>query len=318
MTDSASATGLDAAPPETDIPAEFPFEKTYVDVLGSKMACVDFGGSGEGETVVFLHGNPTSSYLWRNIIPSAGDNRRVIAPDLIGMGDSDKPDIGYTFAEHAAYLDALFERLGLQDVILVVHDWGSALGMRYARLNPDKVRALAFMEAIIPPALPAESYEAMGPGSGELFKTLRTPQVGEEMVLNHNFFVEEVLAKRGIVRDLGETELAEYRRPFETPDSRLPTLVWPRQIPIGGEPADVVREVSANGEWLYSTPIPKLFFHATPGALNPAPLVEYVKANASNLTVVTLGVGAHYIQEDHPRAIGEALSDWLDTLQEFA
>lgn len=301
----------EAAPPETDVSAAFPYDKRYVEILGSRMAYVD---EGEGPVVLFLHGNPTSSYLWRNIIPHVADNHRAIAVDLIGMGDSDQPDIDYRFATHAAYLDAFIAALALEDIALVIHDWGSGLGLRYARLNEDNVRAIAFMEAIIPPLFPVPSYESMGPLGDAFFRPLRTDGTGEDMVLENNFFIEQGLTG-GIVRELSTQEMNAYRGPYTTPGSRLPTLVWPRQIPIGGEPADVVAEIQANGEWLYSSDTPKLYFHVTPGAINPPPVAEYVIANAPNLEAVFLGQGSHFIQEDHPRAIGEALSDWLDGLE---
>ena len=292
-----------------EISAAFPFAKQFVEVNGSKMAYVD---AGEGPVVLFLHGNPTSSYLWRNIIPYVADNHRAIAVDLIGMGDSDKPDIPYTFADHAAYVDGFIEALDLQDVTLVVHDWGSALGMRYARLNEANVRALAFMEAVIPPAFPAPNYEAMGDQIGELFRNLRTPGVGEEMVLQNNFFVEVVLPQFGVMRSLSDAEMAAYRQPFATPASRRPTLQWPREIPIGGEPRATTDVVLANGQWLYETELPKLYLYAEPGAINPALVTEHVKAHAKNIETVFVGSGLHFIQEDQPHTIGTALSDWLD------
>ena len=318
---SAASVGLAMALPafaQSFTPAvDMPYEKKYVEVNGSNMAYVD---EGEGPVVLFLHGNPTSSYLWRNIIPFVLDNipavtsqYRAIAPDLIGMGDSDKPDIGYTFAEHADYLDGFIAALGLEDITLVIHDWGSVLGMRYARMNEENVKAVAFMEAGIPPALPAPSLEAMGEPSSQLFGMLRSP-AGEEAVLQGNFFVEEVLGKMAVATPLTQEVLDNYRAPFPTPESRLPTLVWPRQVPIGGEPADTAAVITANGEWLYSTDIPKLMFHVAPGALMPPPVVEFVKANASNLEDVFLGPGVHFVQEDHPEAIGRALRDWIDRL----
>lgn len=292
--------------------ADMPYEKKFIEVNGSNMAYVD---EGEGPVVLFLHGNPTSSYLWRNIIPFVldGSPYRAIAPDLIGMGDSDKPDIGYTFAEHAAYLDGFIAALDLKDITLVIHDWGSVLGMRYARMNEGNVKAVAFMEAGIPPALPAPSLEAMGEPSSQLFGMLRSP-AGEEAVLQGNFFVEEVLGKMAVATPLSQEVLDNYRAPFPTPESRLPTLVWPRQVPIGGEPADTAAVITANGEWLYSAEMPKLMFHVAPGALMPPPVVEFVKANASNLEDVFLGPGVHFVQEDHPEAIGRALRDWIDRL----
>ncbi|MEM8836745.1 MAG: haloalkane dehalogenase [Pseudomonadota bacterium] len=290
--------------------ADMPFKKKSVEINGSKMAYVD---EGDGPVVLFLHGNPTSSYLWRNIIPYVTDNHRAIAPDLIGMGDSDKPDIGYTFAEHADYLDTFIAALDLKDITLVIHDWGSVLGMRYARLNEENVRAVAFMEAGIPPGLPAPSLEAMGEPSSDLFAMLRSP-AGEEAVLQNNFFVEEILGKMAVATPLSEDVLKNYRAPFPAPESRKPTLVWPRQIPIAGEPADTAAVILANGEWLYSTDMPKLMLHVAPGALMPPPVVEFVKANASNLEDVFLGPGVHFVQEDHPQAIGRAVRDWIGRL----
>lgn len=290
------------------ISAEFPFEKKFVEVKGSKMAYVD---EGEGPVVLFLHGNPTSSYLWRNIIPYVSDTHRAIAIDLIGMGDSGKPNIDYTFSDHAAYLDGFIQELNLTDITLVVHDWGSALGMRYARLNEDNVRGLVFMEAVVPPVFPAPSYEALGPEFSELFQKLRTPGVGEQLVLENNFFVETILPKLGVMRTLTPQEMAAYRAPYLTQESRKPTLQWPREIPIGGEPADTTTEVAANGKWLTSTELPKLFFYAEPGAILPAQAVEFLKANVKNMKTVSIGPGLHFIQEDNPQAVGEGISAWL-------
>jgi len=290
------------------ISADFPFQKKSAPVLGSTIAYVD---EGEGPVVLFLHGNPTSSYLWRNIIPHVvAAGYRAIAPDLIGMGDSGKPAIGYTFDEHAAYLDGFIEATELKNMVLVVHDWGSALGMRYARLNPDNVRALAFMEAIIPPAFPVDSYERMGP-AGELFKALRTEGVGEKMVLENNFFVEELLAKTGVARGLTEAEMAFYRAPYLTPESRLPTLQWPREIPIAGTPKATFDAITANGEWLTESDIAKLFFYATPGAISRPPVVQWIKENVPNLETRFVGQGNHFLQEDHPEIIGTGIADWL-------
>ncbi|MEO1140001.1 MAG: haloalkane dehalogenase [Pseudomonadota bacterium] len=300
------------APYGLAISAEFPFEKKRVDVNGAEMAYVD---EGEGSPVLFLHGNPTSSYLWRNIIPYVTDGHRAIALDLIGMGDSDKPRIGYTFADHAAYMDEFIATLGLSDITLVVHDWGSALGMRYARMNAGNVRAIAFMEAIVPPGMPIPSCDAMGPQVGDLFRALRTPEQGEEMVLQGNFFVEEILPKMGVMRGLTEAEMKHYRAPYPTPESRLPTLEWPREVPIGGTPADVLFEVEANGDWLYSSQIPKLLFYASPGILTPQQVVDHMVQTMPNLESQFVGPGLHFIQEDHPDQIGTGLRDWLRRLQ---
>ncbi len=310
LTSLSAAAQAGSSPYGLPIASEFPFTKKTMSVNGSTMAYVD---EGSGAPVVFLHGNPTSSYLWRNIIPYVTSGYRAIAPDLIGMGDSGKPDIAYTFADHAAYLDAFLDTLDLQDATLVIHDWGSALGMRYARRNPDRIRAIAFMEAIVPPAMPVPSFEAMPPNLAELFSTLRS-EAGEALVLDQNFFVEKILPDMGVARDMTPAEMDAYRAPFPTRDSRKPTLQWPREVPIGGEPANVVVEVQANGEWLYASDIPKLLFYAEPGAITPREAVDYMTANLANLETRFLGAGLHFVQEDHPHLIGQGLSDWLRRL----
>ncbi len=293
------------------ISPEFMFEKKAVEIEGSTIAYVD---EGEGQPVLFLHGNPTSSYLWRNILPYVTEGFRAIAPDLIGMGDSGKPDIDYTLKEHVQFMDSFIDTLDLQDIILVVHDWGSVIGMRHARLNPENVAAIALMEAILPPSMPAPSYEAMGPEIGELFRNLRTPGIGEEMVLKGNFFVEEVLPKFGVFRAMTDSEMAAYRAPFPTPESRLPTLQWPREVPIGGEPVYATGEVLANGEWLRASTIPKLLFYAEPGALIPYPVVKELSNRLDNLEIRFVGAGLHFLQEEHPHVIGQGLRDWLRRL----
>lgn len=293
------------------ISPEFPYEKSFVQVNGARLAYVD---AGAGPVVLLLHGNPTSSYLWRNIIPYIDDDHRVIALDLVGMGDSDKPDIGYTFRDHATYVDAFISALALENITLLLHDWGSALGMRYAHLNPDKVRGVAFMEALLPPTLPAASYEAFGDIAGPMFQALRAPGLGEELVYQHNFFVESVLGRFGSGRALTDNEMAHYRAPFATAKSRKPTLVWPRQVPIAGEPREVAEVIRANGRWLYDTDLPKLLFHAQPGALIPPYAARHVIAHTKNLTAIDLGPGSHFLQESSPHPIGEALATWLETL----
>lgn len=289
------------------IEASFPFQKMEMPVLGSSISYVD---EGQGQPVVFLHGNPTSSYLWRNIIPHLPDGYRAIAPDLIGMGGSGKPDIGYRFEDHASYLDTFLDQLDLTNTILVVHDWGSALGMRYARLNPDRIAGLVFMEAIVPPVLPVASFDDMPGPLADFFRLMHSDQ-GADMVLNQNFFVEAVLPQMGVVRQMSEAEMDHYRRPFPTPESRKPVLVWPREVPIEGKPADVVEEVRLNGEWLTSSSIPKLMFYAEPGALIPKPVADFLVAEVPNLEVRFVGAGTHFLQEDHPHVIGQGITDWL-------
>lgn len=308
---AASSGAQEAEPPKPTGPAisaEFPFDSHYIQVMGSKMHYID---EGEGDPVLFLHGNPTSSYLWRNIIPHTTSHGRAIAVDLIGMGKSDQPDVDYRFATHAQYLEAFIDELGLTDITLVVHDWGSALGMDFARRNPDRVKAIAFMEAIVPPAMPIPSYEALGEGPGGFFRNVRTPGVGEEMILQNNMFVEVVMPNMGTVRDLTDKEMDAYRAPYPTQESRKPTLVWPREVPIAGEPADVLKIIEDNGKWLHGTGIPKLMFYADPGAFGGPQTAAYFAQNLKNIETSYVGPGFHYIQEDHPHMIGRELADWL-------
>lgn len=246
------------------ISAAFPYQKKHRVVLGLEMAYVD---EGQGDPIVFLHGNPTSSYLWRNIIPYLEVLGRCIAPDLIGMGDSQKlPKSGpnsYTFVEHRRYLDALLEALGVNErVTFVVHDWGSALAFDWTYRHPDAVKGLAYMEAIVKPYIWSEYPEA----ARKIFQALRSP-AGEQMVLEQNSFIEVNLPNT-ILRSLTEEEMNSYRRPFAEPgEGRRPTLTWPRQLPVDGQPADVTEIVTAYGGWLSSSPIPKLFIHSDPGTM---------------------------------------------------
>jgi len=286
-----------------------PYGKKKIDVLDRKMAYVEVG---EGDPVVFLHGNPTSSYLWRNVMPHLEGRGRLIAPDLIGMGDSDKlPQSGpqrYTFVEHRRYLDALLAALGVGDrVVAVLHDWGTALGFDWARRNQSAVRGLAYMEGIIAPV----RWDEFPEGPKPLFESLRSEQ-GEEMVLKKNFFVEQMLPG-AVIRELDEEEMNEYRRPFaEAGEGRRPTLTWPRQIPIDGEPADVDQIVKDYGLWLRECTVPKLFVNAEPGILMTGDARALCRSfkNQSEITVA----GLHFVQEDSPDEIGRGLAEWLGTL----
>ena len=285
-------------------------EKKYMEVLDRKMACVE---TGEGEPIVFLHGNPTSSYLWRGVIPHLASLGRCIAPDLIGMGDSDKlEDSGpgsYRFVEHRRYLDALLEALGVTErVTLVTHDWGSALGFDWANRHRDAVKGLAYMEAIVQPLTWAQWPEA----SRRVFQGFRS-ESGESMILEKNVFVERVLPG-SIKRELSQKEMAEYRRPFEEAgEGRRPTLTWPREIPIEGEPADVTGIVGRCAAWLRESPVPKLFVNAEPGAILVGEQREFCRT-WPNQTEVTVP-GIHFIQEDSPDEIGRAIAAWFRTLQ---
>lgn len=279
-----------------------------VEVNGLNMAYVE---RGEGDPIVFQHGNPTSKYLWRNIIPHAEPHGRCIALDLIGMGDSDKlPNSGperYTFAEHRTYFNAALEALGVtENVTLVVHDWGSALGFDWARRHPEAVAGICYMEAIVRPM----AWDEWPEDARRVFQGFRSP-AGEEMVLEKNVFVERVLPG-SVLRGLTEEEMAVYRRPYLDPgESRRPTLTWPRQIPIDGEPADVTEVASAYADWLASSPIPKLFVNADPGAILTGHQREFCRT-WPNQTEVTVH-GSHFIQEDSPNEIGEALASWLQS-----
>ncbi|MEM8839918.1 MAG: haloalkane dehalogenase [Pseudomonadota bacterium] len=282
-------------------------QKSFVTVNGKKMAYVDLGS---GPTVLFLHGNPTSSYLWRNIMPYVSDDYRAIAPDLIGMGDSEKLDDpgpqSYRFVEHRDYLNG-FVDVVVPDgpVVLVIHDWGSALGFDWARRNPDRVKGICFMEAII---APVPDWDAWPEAARGVFQGFRS-EAGEEMVLEKNVFIEAVLPG-SILRKLTDEEMEVYRRPFKASgEDRRPTLTWPRQIPIAGEPEDVVQIVSDYAAWLPTTDFPKLFVDASPGAILGGKLRDFVRT-FKNQTEIQVA-GSHFIQEDSPDQIGEALAGWL-------
>lgn len=284
--------------------------KSFMTVRGAEMAYVD---QGEGRPVVFLHGNPTSSYLWRGIIPYVSKSHRAIAPDLIGMGDSAKPDIGYTYQDHADYLFDFLDALDLKDAVLVIHDWGSVLGFHYARTRPERVAGLVFLEAIMAPVMPFPSYEAMGPIE-DLFRNMRAEGTGETMVLEQNFFIEQMLGQMMVHTPLSAETLAEYNRYYPTAASRLPTLQWPREMPIGGEPAVATAAVEASNAWLFKSELPKLLLYAEPGAIISPDLAEQLQADIPNLEKVFVGAGLHFIQEDHPDEIGQAIAGWLSKL----
>ena len=291
----------------SEISSGFPFSSRFTEVHGSRMHYID---EGEGDPILFLHGNPTSSYLWRNIIPHVEGLGRAIAPDLIGMGKSDKPDIDYRFVDHSRYLEAFIEALDLQNITLVVHDWGSALGFHYARRYEENVKGIAFMEAIL---AEVPSWSQFPPDFQQIFKQFRTPEVGWDLIVGQNFFVEQILPK-AIVRKLTEAEMERYREPFIEESSRKPLWRWPNEIPIEGEPADVAEIVTAYNHWLRQTPLPKLMCFCAPGALMTAPVVEWAMGALENLTSVDVGPGIHFLQEDAPDLIGRSLSDWVRQL----
>ena len=280
-------------------------EKKTIDVHGKTMAYVEMG---EGDPIVFQHGNPTSSYLWRNVMPHLADQGRCIAVDLIGMGDSDKLDNpgadSYRYTEHRDYLFAAWDALGVTDrVTLVIHDWGSALGFDWARQHPEAVLGIAYMEGIVTPVQWADWPEA----AAGIFRGFRS-DAGESMILEKNLFIERVLPG-SVIRALTDEEMAVYRRPFvNAGEDRRPTLTWPRQIPIDGEPEDVHDIVQEYANWLRESELPKLFINAEPGAILTGPQREFCR-RFRNQTEVTVP-GTHFIQEDSPDEIGEAIAQW--------
>jgi len=284
-------------------------EKRRVDVNGLSMAYVEVG---DGDPIVLLHGNPTSSYLWRNIIPHLSGLGRCIAPDLIGMGDSDKlPASGpesYRFVEHREYVDGLFDALGLtHNVTLVVHDWGSGLGFDWANRHRDAVKGIAYMEAIVTPV----SWDDWPEAARSIFQAMRS-DAGETVVLEKNVFVERILPA-STLNGVSDDDMAVYRRPYLEPgESRRPTLTWPRQIPIEGEPGDVRDIVTSYGEWLATSAVPKLFINAEPGSILIGRQRELCRTWQNQVEVTVPGV--HFLQEDSPDAIGAAIADWYATL----
>lgn len=279
-------------------------ESRYVDSLDTRMHTVE---TGHGAPIVFLHGNPTSSYLWRNIMPGLAKHGRCIAPDLVGMGKSGKPDCPYRFADHARYLDAWFDEMALGGVTLVIHDWGSALGIDWARRHPERVAGIAMME----PILRNYGWDEFPADLVPTFRAFRTPGEGERLILEQNLFVEQVLPG-AILRELSQEEMDAYREPFPNPEDRRPTLQWPRELPIGGEPADLIGQViQPNARYLAESPVPKLLLTFEPGILMDSGTVEWVRDTIANLEMHHVGPGLHFVQEDHPDAIADAIGDWL-------
>ena len=293
--------------------SEIELPKKKVTISGLGMTYTELGSSNpDADPIVFLHGNPTSSYLWRNVMPHLANQGRCIAPDLIGMGDSDKIEPSgpehYTFREHRRYLDAFLEHIGVEkNVTLIIHDWGSALGFDWANRNRTKVKGIAYMESIVRPM----TWDEWSPGARRIFEGFRSPE-GEKMILDKNLFIEAVLPG-SILRKLSDAEMDVYRRPFKNPgEDRRPTLTWPRQIPLDGEPADVVELVQSYADWMAVNDIPKLFINAEPGAILTGAQREFCRSwkNQTELTVK----GNHFLQEDSPHEIGKAIATWRKAL----
>jgi haloalkane dehalogenase len=268
---------------------------------------IHYEEAGEGDPVVFLHGNPTSSFLWRSVIPEVSRTGRCLAPDLIGFGRSGKPDIAYRFEDHARYVDRWMDELEIEDVTLVGHDWGGAIAFDWAARHPDRVRAVAFMETIVRPM----SWDDGFPDEGrDLFKAFRGPE-GEKLILDDNFFVE-VFVPFGIQRKLSEEEMEAYRAPFRERDHRRPILAFPRDLPIDGEPADVCARVESYSRWLCtSSDVPKLLLTFAPGAVMTEPIVAWCRRHVASLEVEHVGPGVHYVQEDQGPEIGRAIASWI-------
>ena len=283
-----------------------PYPRHVAKVLDSEMAYVD---TGAGDPIVFLHGNPTSSYLWRNVIPHLSGQARCLAPDLIGMGDSGKsPSGSYRFVDHFRYLEAWFDALGLTErVVLVAHDWGSALGFHWACEHPERVKGIAYMEAVVRPM----KWSDWPDPPRQLFQAMRTP-AGEEIVLQKNVFVERIIPA-SVLRTLTEEEFATYRRPYLEPgESRRPTLTWPREIPFDGEPADLAELAQRYADWLSVSNVPKLFINADPGIILVGAQREFCRTWPNQREVTVRGL--HYIQEDSPNEIGQAIAEWHASL----
>ena len=280
-----------------------------ISVFDSSMAYRQAGSRGD-PVALFLHGNPTSSYIWRNVIPLVAPVAHCIAPDLIGFGQSGKPDIEYRFADHVRYLDAFLAKAGISSAFVIAHDWGSALAFHLAARRPEFIRGLAFMEFIWP--MPTwEDFHAAG---RETFQKFRTPGIGEQMILEDNAFVERVLPG-AIIRKLTDEEMAIYRAPFPIPESRVPTWRFPNELPIAGKPADVYATIEHAHMALSRSSYPKLLFRGDPGVLVSPVFAGSFAKRLNNCTVVHLGPGLHYLQEDHPEAIGKAIAEWIKDVE---
>ena len=274
-----------------------------IDVLDTAM---HFEEAGTGDPIVLLHGNPTSSFLWRDVIPGLASEGRCLAPDLVGFGQSGKPNIEYRFVDHARYLDAWFDALDLENVTLVGHDWGGALGFHWASRHPERVAAIAFFETIIKPFTWDEWPEA----ARDIFRGFRTPVTGEELILDQNLFVEAVLPG-AVERRLTDEEMGVYRAPFTERASRAPMLQWPRELPIEGDPADVVELVESYDRWLGSSrTVPKLLLTFEPGAIVRNSVIDWCRNNVANLEIQPGGRGIHFVQEDEGPAIADAIVSW--------
>jgi len=293
---------------EKNISAEFPFESKYLEVNGSKIHYIE---EGEGDPILFLHGNPASNYLWRNIIPYVGKQARCIAPDLIGMGKSSKPDIDYGFQDSYDYLDSFIKQLGLKNVTLILHDWGSGLGFHYANTHQENIKAIVFMEAMYD----APSISDMPFSLKIALKMIRNPIFGKLMVLRANIFIKKMLPDT-ILRNLNKDEKNYYAAAYPNAKSRKPLLAWAMNVPFkDGKTTSATAAIKSWAKWLAKSDIPKLCFYASPGIIMKQKDIEVIKNTFKNTEIVYLGPGLHFIQEDYPHEIGNAISKWYNKIK---
>jgi haloalkane dehalogenase len=296
-----------AKPKPPNISAAFEYESKYINVKGSRMHYVEVGS---GTPIVFVHGIPTSSYLWRNVLPFvAQPGRRLIAVDNIGYGKSDKPDIHYGLIEQAEYLEEFIKALGLKDTILVLHDLGGAFGLHYAWRNPLNVKAIAYLEAAVPPIYPRATYNSFGPLE-PLFRDFRDPVKGKQLLVDQNYWIEKILPV-SVMRDLNVQELAAYHEPFKEPASRRAILDLVQTLPIAGEPKREWASFESISAWWKETSMPKLVMYSTPSRVITKQSADWAVANLKNVETAFVGYGIHYLQEDQPEAVGRATSEWI-------
>jgi len=297
--------------PQLEISSKTKYTHEYIDILGSKMAYIDVG---EGDPILFVHGEPTSSYLWRNIMPHLESQGRLIAPDNIGFGKSDQPELDYTFGDHYLYFEEFVKKMELKNITLVVHDWGSGLGLHYASQNESNVKAIVTMESLMAPILPAKTWEDYPKHKVAFSKMIRSEDVGRRMVIKENWFLEKGIPI-GILRPLDKETHSVYLEPFQTEKSRIQVYQWPKELPINGEPEAMVKIIGDYNLWLEKTEIPWLFLYALPGSQSPPEAADYWEKRAKNIQITYIGTGIHYVQEDQPYAIGRAIHDWYRRIE---
>lgn len=307
-TNNAKQSKINTMTTQKEISSEFPFESKFIKIKGSNIHYIDEGNKNSEHTFVLLHGNPTSNYIWRNIVPYLTPHGRVIAPDLIGMGKSDKPDIDYTFQNHIDYIDSFIEELNLSNIIFVIQDWGSGIGFHYSFRFPEKISGIVFFEAIVrtiewSDANLIERY---------IFKRFRHPKKGYKMNVKKNFFVKRFLPMM-TKRKLTKEEKAHYAEPYLKEEDRKPVWIWPTQIAISGLPIHNHNIISAYEKWLPSSKMPKLMFHAKPGMIIKPKEAKKIIKTWQNLDYIDLGKGKHYLQETYPHQIGQSISNWYQS-----